>query len=361
MSPNICVNARFLTQPLVGMPRYAYNIVKRLPFTRLITPESPRLAYSSLPSSQIYVLPHLLKSHLWEQFVLPNVIPNGDVLWTPAAIGPFRSSCHVLSIPDVSIIEHPEWYSQAYALWYNFLLPHVARRARKIITISNFSKERIIETLSIPEQNIIITYPGVDNTFYPQSSDIFQQVLQEYNINNPYILAVGAIATRKNFSKLLEAWNFIANLRKDIWLVIVGEKGLPYFSTSSTGKLPPRTLHLTGVDDEHLVCLYNGALAFVYPSLYEGFGLPVLEAMACGTPVVTSDVSSLPEVAGTNAIMVNPYDIDSIIQGILQIIDSEYLRKELSLKGLDWVKHFSWDKTAALTWKILQDVANSQR
>lgn len=356
----IYINARFLTQPLVGMPRYAYNIVKRFPFARLITPDHPKPTYSSLPESQIHVLSHRLKSHLWEQFVLPDVIPKDAVLWTPAAIGPLRSSRHVLTIHDLSMIEHPEWYSQSYALWYRILLPSVAKRACKIITISSFSKERIIKTLKIPEQNIEVIYSGVDNMFHSQSRDEFQQVIQEYNIKNLYILAVGAIATRKNFSRLLEAWKFIANLRKDIWLVIVGEKGLPYFSISSTGNLPPRTIHLTGVNDEHLVCLYNGALAFVYPSLYEGFGLPVLEAMACGTPVVTSNNTSLPEVAGTNAILVDPYDIDSIIQGILQIIDSENLRKELSLKGLDWVRHFSWDETAVLTWKVLQEVSISR-
>ncbi|MBC7323609.1 MAG: glycosyltransferase family 4 protein, partial [Acetomicrobium sp.] len=168
------------------------------------------------------------------------------------------------------------------------------------------------------------------------------------------------IEPRKNLQRLLEAWSVVcSNLPQDVWLVVAGAKGKDIiFKNTSLKKLPPRVYMPGHVPDEHLPALYSGAIALVYVSLYEGFGLPPLEAMACGTPVLISNVTSLPEVVGDAALMVDPYDVDAIAEGIKRLVEDDNLRKELSQKGLARAKLFSWDRTAEVTWSVLKEAAN---
>lgn len=354
----ININARFLTQPLSGVQRYAYNVVKRLPTSavRLFVPSTPRSIYSELALSQINISPNrVLRSHLWEQFVLSSVIPKHELLWSPAGIGPWSVDNHILTITDVASFEHPEWYGKTYSLLYRLLLPQVARRAKKIITISHFSKERISKVIGIPKDRITVTYLGVEEMFGIQNGDKVQATLERYKIHNPFILAVGAISARKNLDRLFKAWEIASRSLSGISLVVVGDVGRSFSNVSKTGQLPENTIHLTNLNDESLVCLYAGALAFIYPSLYEGFGLPILEAMVSGTPVITSNLSSMPEIAGDAALLVDPYNTDAIAFSIIQVVRDKTLREQLIFRGLERAKQFTWEATAESTWKVLSE------
>ncbi|HPU78519.1 MAG TPA: glycosyltransferase family 1 protein, partial [Thermosynergistes sp.] len=168
------------------------------------------------------------------------------------------------------------------------------------------------------------------------------------------------IEPRKNLQRLLEAWCVICQkLPQDVWLVVAGAKGREsIFRDASFNDLPPKVYMAGHVPDEHLPALYSGALFFAYVSLYEGFGFPPLEAMACGTPVLTSNVTSIPEVVGDAALMVDPYDVEAIADGIKRLVEDSSLRAELSRRGIARAKMFTWDKTAELTWKVLEEAAN---
>ncbi len=350
----ICVNARFVTQELTGVQRYAYNVVKRMSGVTLLSPGPARPEYQGLDDASLAVIPHFLHSHLWEQLVLPKVL-HGQVLWSPTGIGPVAAHNQVLTIHDVAVLEHSEYYAKPYALWYRLIWPVLVRHVKKIITVSEFSKERIVTCLKVPERKVEVVYEGVDDRFKPQSGDQMEAFLSTSGIKRPYILAVGAISARKNYRRLLEAWQKIQGELSGVTLVLVGGGGFTFSTMSSLGALPPRTMHLGGVYDESLAALYAGALAFVYPSLYEGFGLPVLEAMSVGTPVVTSNNTSLPEIAGNAALFIDPFDSDSIAEGVKQIVDDEELRKDLRLRGLNQVKKYSWESAAKAIMNILQE------
>lgn len=359
MRKSICVNARFLTQPLSGVQRYAYNLVKRLPPIRLIAPGTPAPPYADLSLDYVHIRPNRLQSHLWEQLVLPASITDSNVLWSPTNIGPFRARYHVLSIHDVAVFDHPEWYSRAYGFWRRLVLPLVARRACKILTGSNFSKARIIDVLKIRPERIEVTYYGVDPSFAARPAAQDSSTLSKLGIIWPYILNVGLISSRKNVARLLAAWEIVAAQHPRLHLVMVGRSGLAFSDLRMLQSLPGNTIHLEHVDDALLTTLYANALAFAFPSLYEGFGFPVLEAMASGVPVITSNTSSLPEVAGDAAIFVDPYSVESIAEGILRLTDTPVLREELCHKGHAQAKHFTWEHTAERTWKILQEVASA--
>jgi len=241
------------------------------------------------------------------------------------------------------------------------LIPRLVHKAQKVIAVSEFTKSRICDVASLKPNKVIVIYNGIDERFRPKSFEEIDQVKVALGIANfRYILTVATIEPRKNMQRLLEAWSTIySRLPRDIWLVVAGAKGKDIiFKNTSLDELPPKVCMPGYVPDEYLPTLYSGAIALIYVSLYEGFGLPPLEAMACGTPVLTSNVTSLPEVVGDAALMVDPYDVDAIAEGIKRLIEDDNLRKELSQKGLVRAKLFSWDRTAEITWSVLKEAAN---
>lgn len=363
MAQQIWVNARFLDQSLTGVQRYAYEICQRLPQASLVAPCPPSSDYSGLADKNIAVVrtaigPYELQGHAWDQLVLPRNIPKHSLLWSPGGSGPLLIEKQVVTIHDIAHIEHPEWYSKAFGQWYKALYPLLTRRIRKILTVSEFSRMKIINHFNVAPENVVAIPLGVDSRFTVLPVSTVEQVVSKYGITTPYLLTVAAQSSRKNFQRLYRAWQRIADDLENVSLVIVGEAGLA-FSDSAIADMPPkRTLQLGRVPDGDLVALYNGAQAFLYPSLYEGFGLPALEAMACGVPVLTSNLTSLPEVCGEAALLVDPYDESAIAEGITRISSSSDLRNKLREKGLARVQQYTWDRTAELTWKELQEVAH---
>lgn len=359
MSTDLTVNARFMTQPLTGVQRYAREILRRLPKVTLASPSKPIDAYSLLTEQHQLVTKTLLwgryglGGHLWEQVVLPRLISKDGWLWSPGGSGPLLVSRQIITVHDVAHLEYPEWYSCKFSTFYRWLLPRLLRRVVLVLTVSEFSKARVVEMLEVPSKKVIVTPLGVDARFTPASEEKVKSVTTRYGIDSPYLITVASISERKNLGRLVEAWNQagVSGFR----LVVVGAKGLPFAGKSH---LPsnPSIMYLGYVSDEDLPALYSGALGSVYISLYEGFGLPPLEAMACGTPVLASNVTSLPEVVGDAGLLVDPYDVEAIAHGIRRLVEDSALREELKRKGLERAKQFTWERTADLTWQVLQGV-----
>lgn len=359
MSNLLTVNARFTTQTLTGVQRYAAEILHRLPKVTLASPSKPADAYSLLIEQHNLVVRtvqwgrYKLDGHPWEQVVLPRLVPTKGWLWSPGGSGPLVTNRQVVTIHDVAHLEHPEWYSWKFSTFYRWLLPRLLKRVSLVLTVSEFSKVRIVDIFGLSSEKVIVTPLGVDTRFSRSSGERVKNVISHYGIDSPYLISIASISERKNLRRLIEAWHQVGI--SGIRLVIVGAKGLP-FAGKSYLPSDPSIMYLGYVPDEDLPVLYSGAVGAIYVSLYEGFGLPVLEAMACGTPVLASNVTSLPEVVGDAGLLVDPYDVEAIAHGICRLIGDSALREELKRKGLERAKQFTWERTADLTWQVLQEV-----
>lgn len=344
-SRDINVNTRILGTHLTGVQRYTLELLSR--FNGGIKEIKP-----SRPLSGV-------RGHAWEQFVLPTKV-KGGLLWSPSNTGPLALEQQVVTLHDVVPMDHPEWLNPRFADWYRFLTPRLVRRVRSILTDSEFTKQRIIAHCPDVESKIHVVHIGVDARFQPVQAELVKTMRERLGIPSPhYLVALGSLEPRKNLARLLQAWALMqTRISSDVWLVVAGAAGRRLvFGDVSFENLPPR-VHLTGhVPDELLPALYSGAIAAPYLSLYEGFGLPPLEAMACGAPPLTSNVASLPEVVGDAGLMVDPYDVDAIADGLLRLVEDSTLRAELRSKGLERAKQFSWDRTAELTWRVFEEAA----
>lgn len=274
-----------------------------------------------------------------------------------------RQTKNLLVIYDLSYIDHPEFTAPKNLVYLKKFVPRSIKQADKIITISQNSKREITEHYNVPDKKITIVNPAVDHSiFKPQSRTAVQKVLRKYKINKPYILSVCTLEPRKNLIGALKAFELLPDdIKAGYSLVLVGGKGwLDGELESKYNELAGKySLAKTGyVPDEDLPALYSGASAFVYPSFYEGFGMPPLEAMACGTPVITSDNTSLPEVVGQAAIMVKAEDTDNLARQIQRVLEDEKLAGSMRTKGLAQAHKFTWQKSAARLLKLLEEVVN---
>lgn len=266
-------------------------------------------------------------------------------------------------VHDMAYKAYPETVREKTRKFLELSLSRTCEQADKIITISQFSKSEIIHYLQISSDKIEVIPLGVDKNYYHSNytkNDI-EKIKKKYNINFEYFLYLGTIEPRKNIERLIIAYKDLYEQKHEIpKLILVGKKGWLYdkiFSTVEQLKLQDMIVFLGYIDIEDMPKLIKGAIAFVFPSLYEGFGLPPLEAMACGTPVITSNVSSLPEVVGEAGLLVNPFDINSIKEAMMRIVVEPDLRNELRGAGFIQAEKFSWKKTAKRIEQII-DMCN---
>jgi len=251
------------------------------------------------------------------------------------------------TIHDLSFLRYPQCHPPERIHFLNRYLPKTLDQARRIITVSDFTRKELMETFSIEESRIHIVPLGVDASFRNYSSDEIKHTLYKHKLDyKKYLLVVATLEPRKNLVALLKAYAALPiRLRSHFPLILVGARG--WLTEEIHRVLIP--LEQTGqirrlgyIDQNELPGLYAGALGFAFPSLYEGFGLPVLEAMASGTPVLTSNVSSMPEVAGEDALLVNPHDVDDIRTGMERMLEDAEWRMAASARGLERAAHFSW-------------------
>lgn len=343
----IVLNARFYAHRPTGMQRYALELACR--FADHIRPLRPAKPLRGATG------------HLWEQLYLPSAV-GGRLLWSPNNTGPLAVGRQVCTIHDLIPIDHPEWFNRRFSAWYEWLLPRLAKKIQHIIADSQFTKQRIVERLGVKPEKVTVIPLGVDKRFSPRTPEEIQAVRRSLGIKAPaYMLYVGSLEPRKNLGRLLQAWARVQpSLGGEVELVVAGAKGSSrVFESVRLDPLPPGVQFTGYVSDEQLPCLYAGAVALVYPSLYEGFGLPPLEAMACGTPVVTSNGTSLPEVAADAAVLVDPEDVESIAEGIRRVVSSSDLRDNLRRLGLERASRATWERTAERTLQLLLDQAKS--
>jgi glycosyltransferase involved in cell wall biosynthesis len=277
------------------------------------------------------------------------------LLWSPGNCGPLLWAEQVLTIHDISFLDHPEWYSRSFCSVYGALVPRLARRVKHILTVSEFTRERIIEMLRVDRQRVTVTYPGIDPAFIAPREDEVVRTLARLGVAQPYVFALGAASPRKNLARLYEAWARLGSTVGEVMLVVAGAQRSSFAARGSATARNSSVLTLGEVQDADLPALYAGAMVFVYPSLYEGFGLPPLEAMSCGTPVITSNTTALPESTGDAALSVDPYDATAMADAMQRVITDLPLRAKLRQKGLDRAKSFTWDRTAQQTWQVLEN------
>lgn len=290
------------------------------------------------------------------EFLLRRSSP--DVFFSPTHYLPiFSPKQSAISIMDMSYVRFPQLFRKTDLHQLKKWTRYSVKKAKVIFTISRSSKDDIIKEYGIPESKIIVTYPGAKEGLRMNDKGLSMDAFKKkYDLKKDYVLFVGTLQPRKNIERLIEAFSM---LKDDIELVIIGKKGWMYEEIMNAPKkfnIQEKVKFLDSVTDEDLPIFYKNAVCFVLPSLYEGFGLPVLEAMKHGCPVITSNVSSLPEAGGDAALYVNPLDIDDIAKKLESIIANSELREKLIGKGYEQVKKFSWEKTAKETLRALESI-----
>lgn len=283
-----------------------------------------------------------------------------DLVHDPNGIAPFLGPAHgarrLVTLFDAFAFITPQTHNWLDNWRYRYMLPRALRNATGIITISMCSQQDLNRYLGIDTRQVAVTYLAADRHFMPIAAGPARDaILKRYAVRRPYLLYLGGINARKNIARLLAAYAELRARRPELTLVIAGKR---QWATAEVDQAMARLalephVHFTGyVPDADLPALYSAAEVFVFPSLYEGFGLPPLEAMACGTPVVTSNRSSLPEVVGDAALLVDPYDVPALAAAIERVLDDAPLRAELQRRGFARAARFTWEQVARETLAV---------
>jgi glycosyltransferase involved in cell wall biosynthesis len=317
-----------------GVERLAREMARRLPVLRpdryrVIAP-GPSLAHRA--------------GYVWEQAVLPLRARDCALVYSPANLAPALGRGNVVVIHDAAALRHPDAYSPGYVAYQRRLLPMLAQRARMVITVSEFSRQEVVELLGVPPERITVVPEGVEERFSPTVDP--GPARRALGLGDPYVLAVGTASRRKNLGALEPAAGPLG--REGIELVLAGS-GRGYLRGGESN-----LRRLGYVPEALLPGLYAGARAVVTPSLYEGFGLPCLEAMAAGVPVVAARAGALPETVGDAGLLVDPNDPAELIQAVTTAATDETTRARLIASGLDRAGEYSWDRSASETDATLE-------
>ncbi|TAN62048.1 glycosyltransferase family 1 protein [bacterium] len=300
-----------------------------------------------------------------EQAVLPSVIRSiaPDIVHYPN----FNASI-LSSKPSVVTIHDLIYYlfsdscpGLAGQLYAKFMFNAVTRKAKKIIAVSEYSKQELVKHLGIKADKITVVYHGIDPVYAPvKDKKTLDEIIARYALNKDYVLYVGTHQPRKNLVRLIHAFSKVAFKNSSVDLLLTGKvetRWKELYGTAESLGLKDRVRFLGMVPEKDLPCLYSTAKLFAFPTLYEGFGIPPIEAAACGAPVMISDRTSLPEVAGDYAVVVNPEDVDEMAKAIERVLESKDLQEELRQKGLKSAKRFTWKEAALKTIKVYEEAA----
>ncbi|KGF62808.1 MULTISPECIES: glycosyltransferase family 4 protein [Pseudomonas] len=338
----IVINARFLTQELRGVQRFAEQIC---------------LALKQLRNDVVFVAPHGIQmhesakaldvqcigrhsGHLWEQVDLPLYLrrQGNPLLVSLCSTAPLLYSNQIATHHDVNYVRHPESYTRAFRLLYRTMTPIMLARIKSLLTVSAFSKGEIAQVYKYPEKKIFVVPNAVSGDFHPGSQETNKQ---------DYLLAVSSPSAHKNFSRMIEAFLMLRG-HEDLQLRIVGGAS-GVFNDDNLQRLASRDSRiqfLGRLSDSELIAQYQNATAFVFPSLYEGFGIPPLEAQACGCPVLAANAASIPEVLQASALYFDPLDVSHMSAAMERILTDIPLRQSLRRRGLINVARFSWEESA---------------
>ncbi len=296
----------------------------------------------------------LFSGHLWEQLELP-FYAKGALLINLCNTAPLLTRLQIVTIHDAVVYAFPDAYSFIFRSWYQLLWPSLGVVAKQILTTSLFSKKELMQHCKISQEKLQIVYAGKEHILAIQSDE--KVFLKHGLVGRKYALAVSSLNPNKNFSSIVRAIEILGDVDFDI--VIVGGANPKIFSQTQIS-LPNSVKYLGYVSDAELKALYEYASCFIYPSFYEGFGLPPLEAMACGCPVIVSGAASLPEACADAALYCDPYDLEDIANKLVMLMNNTKLREELRQKGLERAKQFTWQKCAREAFAVIEKVLASQ-
>lgn len=357
MTKTIYINGRFLTQPGTGVQRYAHEIVSnfdlllenrelanKLNICCLVPPRTPRnISWKNIPTETVGIN----NGNLWEQVDLPLYLKR-NFLFSPANTGPLFYRNQAITFHDASVFAVPHAYSFAFRLKYKLIFMSLSRLAQGIFTDSRFSQNELSRYLKQPQEKFKIIHLAGDhiNRIVPDT-----QILNKYNLTkDEYILTVGSQSPHKNLAGLKNA---IKLLDSDIKIVFAGGEYQKVFRKETICNTPQNSISLGYITDNELKTLYLNALGYIFPSYYEGFGLPVLEAMQCGCPVLCARTAALPEIAGNAALFFDPTNEKEIAESIDQIFSNRQLRNDVIQKGYQRAREFNWQTTAHNTLEVL--------
>ncbi len=326
-----------------GVANYTLNLAEELLKIKdlevIFFYSSLRKSYhGNLPKVKSFPIPPTLLEILfnrWRMFGIDNFIGEVDVFHSSDWTQPPSKAKKITTYHDVIPLKFPKWSHHKIVEVHKRRLALVEREVDIVIAVSQSTKKDLLEISQIPREKITVIYEGVSDNFKPQSADKVEEFKRKYQLPDDYILAIGGVGERRNLKRVKEA-------AKNYNLVITGET-TPWISS------------------EELPLLYGGAKVLLYPSFYEGFGLPILEAMACGVPVISSSVSSMPEVGGDAAEYVNPESVLDIENKLRQVMEDEQKRKRMIKRGFVQAKKFSWKKCAEETFKIYKQLYDSKQ
>ena len=359
--------SRSVAQKPTGTENYSLNLIRRL--LALQSDHRYRLYFNRPPPCESRITNYELRiipfPRLWTHLRLSWEMARHppDLLFVPAHVLPIvHPRRSVVTIHDLGYLYYPEAHRLLDRLYLDLSTRYNARAATHLVADSSATKRDLIERYGADPDKITVVYPGYDDTVFQPVRDEkdIGAVKAKYGIAGDYILFVGTLQPRKNLIRLMEAFSNIQYPISNIQLVIAGKKGWLYreiFQQVEKLGLEGKVVFTGYVPEGDLPALLSGARLFVFPSLYEGFGLPVLEALACGTPVVCSNVSSLPEVAGDAAVLVDPLDVEELAAAMERVLRDEELRAELIERGFEQVRKFSWERCARETLDVLGGVA----
>lgn len=306
--------------------------------------------------------PNKLLNGCFTAFGFPGIdsmVRGADVLYLPNLNFAAAGCPMVLTVHDLSFHRYPEFFSPKQRLWHRLIDTHrLLKKASIVVAVSKHTKDDIVETFGVDESRIRIVTPAVSGEFKPRDDKRISAVRSEYDLPERFILYLGTLEPRKNIEGLIRAFDIAES---DVDLVIAGGTGWMYdriFQAAERSKKRGRIRFLDYVAEWDKPALYSAAEAFAYPSFYEGFGMPALEAMACGTPVIASHASSLGEVVGDAGLLVNPANREEIAYAIDSIINDKALRDRFRAKGMERASSFSWEKGAIELERAFTDAAS---
>lgn len=349
------INGRFLTQETTGVQKFAFEVARELmqaPFNATVLvpknsqhPEMEQMLRVEQVGS--------LTGHLWEQMELGYAVrKRGGYLLNLANTGPLNFSPQALVLHDAAFRVNPDWFSKKFSAGYNMLIPKLVEGADLLVTVSDSAARDIQHYFKVPERAPLVIHNGVCSSFIEHENTRTSEVMQvEAQLGSKMFLAVSSMNPRKNFLRLVRAFNQVLDPEAQLVLTGAGHRAFADSKLEREIANDPRIVLRGYVSNEELVALYRKAIAFVYPSLYEGFGLPVLEAMHFGCPVAASDIPVFNELFGNSFISFNPKDEDAIAARMNELLERESLRAELSKKGRETASKYRY----SISTKILMD------
>lgn len=375
----IVVNTRLLIKnKMEGIAMHTYNVLKRITKAH---PEHQFLFLFDRPYNEEFVFSsnitpvvlfpqarHPFLYYWWFEYSVARVLNKvkPDLFFSPDGYLSLRAStCSLPAIHDINYEHYPNDLPALTSKYYRHYFPRFIKKAQRVITVSEFSKKDISEKYNVSPEKIDVVYNGADEAYKPLPKEEKEAVKQKYTSGKDYFLYVSALHPRKNVKRLLQAFDKMkADTNSGIKLVLVGPfyfKNNEMEGVYNAMRFKDDVIFTGRLNVEELCKVSGAAFALAYVSYFEGFGIPIIEAMQCDVPVITSNVTSMPEVAGDAALLVDPFSVAAIADGMKKIMNDETLRQKLVEKGRVRRNNFSWDKTAELTWTSIEKTINECR